>query len=376
MDATLLDLLPVSSEATESEAQSPLTISGDQTHNPQLREVSQSYAITSSIYDSNIEQSFAEAFQSLANSDGADGWQLEREPEPLLLAPPATEKAASTISHGIFIPDFALTRDNQHIYMEILGYWTPAYRERKIAKLHLLKDRNDLILAIPREAKDAFDSISNDFPIVIYRDQLSATELLNVLRSRFDDVTVRLSQIDVQEIRKRIQAESMVPERACYTLLHCYRRSELMQAADLIIGEGIAFAPGIGFYLVDSLEQLRGSFVQWLGQSLSKDESSAGMDVELQRKKSLPLEWVLHESRLHWPILTPCEDATIEAVISMWPEVRISRISIFEATVLLFGGEETLLPLVETPPKKSVRTQKINAKKRIIRESNQADLWN
>ena len=260
--------------------------------------------------------------------------------------------------------------------MEILGYWTPAYRERKIAKLHLLKDRNDLILAIPREAKDAFDSISNDFPIVIYRDQLSATELLNVLRTSYDDVTVRLSKIDVQDVRSRIQVESIVPERACYTLLHCYRRSELMQAADLIIGEGIAFAPGIGFYLVDSLEQLRGSFVQWLGQTLQEAESDAGEDVELQRKKSLPLEWVVHESRSRWPILTSCEDPTIEAIISMWPEVCISRSSIFEATVSLFDGEETLLTQVETPPKKSVRTQKTNTKKRIIRETNQADLWN
>ena len=91
-------------------------------------------------------------------------------------------------------------------------------------------------------------------------------------------------------------------------------------------------------------------------------------DVELQRKKSLPLEWVLHESRLHWTILTPCEDAVIEAVISMWPEVYISRSSIFEATVSLFDGEETLLPQVESPPKKSIRPQKTNAKKRIIRK--------
>jgi predicted nuclease of restriction endonuclease-like RecB superfamily len=376
MDATLLDLLPASSETPASETQVSLTISGDQTQNPQLRELSQSYAIPSSIYDSSIEQSFAEAFQSLAHSDGADGWQLEREPEPLLLAPPGSEKAASTISHGIFIPDFALTRDNQRIYVEILGYWTPAYRERKIAKLQLLKERNDLVLAIPREASDAFDSILKDFPIVIYRDQLSATELLNVLRSRYDDVAVRLSQIDVQDIRKRVQTESMVPERACYTLLHCYRRSELMQAADLIIGEGIAFAPGIGFYLVDSLEQLRGSFVQWLGQSLREYESDAREDVELQRKKSLPLDWIVHESRSRWPILTQCEDAIIEAVISMWPEVQISRSSIFEATVSLFDGEETLLPQVETPPKKSMKGQKKTTQKRIVRETKQADLWN
>ncbi len=255
MDAKLLNLLPSPSETRLIETQAPRPFLPQplkiKHNNQQVREVSQPYKVTSSIYDSSIEQSFAEAFHSLANSDGADGWQLEREPEPLLIAYPSMETAASTISHGIFIPDFALTRDNQRIYVEILGYWTPAYRERKIAKLQLLKDRNDLVLAIPREASEAFASIANDFPIVIYRNQLSATELLNVLRSHYDDLSVRLSQIDVQDVRKRIQSESLLPERACYTLLHCYRRSELIQAAERIIGEGIAFTPGIGFYQIE-----------------------------------------------------------------------------------------------------------------------------
>ncbi|HYX48837.1 MAG TPA: DUF790 family protein, partial [Ktedonobacteraceae bacterium] len=376
MDATLLNLLPAPSATSVIETQSAVTASADQTYNPQLREVSQPYTIASSIYDSSIEQSFAEAFQSLSQSDGADGWQLEREPEPLLLTSTATEKAALPISRGIFIPDFALTRDNQRIYVEILGYWTPAYRERKIAKLQMLKDRNDLVLAIPREASEAFTSILNDFPIVIYHDQLSATELLNVLRSNYDDLHVRLSQINVQDVRKRIQHESLVPESACYALLHCFRRSELMQAAELVTGEGIAFVPGIGFYLVDSLEQLRGSFVEWLGQSLREDKSGTVDGVEQKRKESLPLDRVLHESRLHWPILASCEDATIEAVISMWPEVLIVRSSIFEATVSLYDGQETSPQPTETPSKKVLKGQKKTAQKRKVLETNQANLWN
>ena len=387
MDANLLNLLPSPSETNTSETQPPSTFSSastdEHTLNQQVREVSQPYLVTSSIYDSSIEQAFAEAFHSLANSDGADGWQLEREPEPLLLAHPSTE-TSSTISHGIFIPDFALTRDNLRIYVEILGYWTPTYRERKIAKLQLLKDRNDLVLAIPREAREAFASISNDFPIVIYNNQLSATEILKVLRSQYDDLAARLAQIDVNDVRKRIESASLLPERACYTLLHCYRRSELIQAAERVIGEGIAFTPGIGFYQIDSLEQLRSSFVEWLGKdegkkmgdSLREGESSAGEVGDKSSGNSLSLAWVINESRSRWPILATCEDATIEALISLWPEVHISRNSIFEATISILDGEETTLPQVETPPKKLVRAQKTTAKKRIIRETNQADLWN
>src|SRR5205823_362909 len=55
------------------------------------------------VYDSGVEQLFAEAFASLARSNAADGWLLEREPEPLLLP------AHGSTPQAIFIPDFALT---------------------------------------------------------------------------------------------------------------------------------------------------------------------------------------------------------------------------------------------------------------------------
>src|SRR5213079_1294408 len=122
---------------------------------------------------------------ALAESKGVDGWQMEREPEPLL------------VESGILIPDFAFTRGSRRIYVEILGFWTPSYRERKIQKLQQLRGRDDLLLAIPVEAKDAFASIASDFPIVWYDGQLSASELLHVLRTRYDDFAERLALIDI-----------------------------------------------------------------------------------------------------------------------------------------------------------------------------------
>ena len=175
MDAALLNLLP----AMEHDG------SQEQTEETQ-------------IFDSSIEQFFAEAFTALATSQGADGWRLEREPEPLLL-----EKS-------IFIPDFALTRAQHRIYVEILGFWTPTYRERKLQKLLQLQERNDLVLALPRDAKDAFSSILSAFPIVFYDGQLSATELLAVLRTYYDDFAERLAQIDVVAVRERIQREGFL----------------------------------------------------------------------------------------------------------------------------------------------------------------------
>ncbi len=379
MDSTLLKLLPSTSGFSSSETKASLidTTAAEENHNSnqQVREAASSYNVDATVYDSSIEQSFAEAFQSLAMSDGADGWQLEREPEPLLLSYDSSA-TPPIVPQSIFIPDFAFTRANQHIYLEILGFWTPSYRERKIAKLQLLKDRHDLVLAIPREASDAYASIAHDFPIVYYSNQLSATEVLHILRSRYDDAELRLSQIDVADVRERISSVQLLPERDCYTLLRCYRRSELQLAAERITGEGIAFVPGIGFYLVDALEQLRGSFVEWVGQSLRDGQNDIADDKKIGRKEALPLEWVVSESRSRWPILNTCEDSSIETIIGLWPEVSINRISIFEATISLFDGEETLTEIHDTPSRNVLKGQKKTAIKRNNPLTHQADLWN
>ena len=312
---------------------------------------------TSTVFDSSIEQSFAEAFSSLENSQAVDGWHLIREPEPLLL------------DHGILIPDFVLIRDKRRIYVEILGFWTPAYRERKIQKLQQLQGREDIVLAIPVEARESFAGIASLFPIVWYDGQLSVTELLRLLRSRYDDFAERLASINVVEVEQRVKNEGLLTEGACYELLHCYRRSELALAAEHVIrvsGQGVAFAPGLGLYRVDWMEQLRIWFVEWIG-SVGK----------------LPLVDVLHESRVRWPTLAACEDATLEAMLGLWPQVRVHRTSIFEAMVELtdHAGAQIIVPTGEAipnsvPTRKTGQEKRMVPKKRVVREATQGDLWN
>ena len=322
---------------------------------------------TNAIFDSSIEQSFAEAFSALAQSSGADGWQLEREPEPILL--PSSSGEAS--SQGIFIPDFALTRDQHRIYLEILGFWTPSYRERKLQKLQQLASRSDILLAIPGEAKAAFASIASNFPIVEYEGQLSATELLKTLRNHIDDFADRLARIDSEEVRRRVMQEGWLPERTCFEVLHCYRRSELAQAAERVTGETIAFTPGVGLYDKLWLEHLGVSFVEWL-------EESGG--------HALPLTEALRDIRMRLPALAEGEDANVEGLMSLWPSIHIRRNSIFEAVVELAGsseeGDEDQGVYQESIPKKTVRERRAAYKKRPAGPINltpapatQQDLW-
>jgi len=312
----------------------------------------------STIFDSSIEHFFAGTFASLESSYAVDGWSLVREPEPLLL------------EHSIFIPDFALTRNARRIYMEILGFWTPAYRERKVQKLQQLQARGDIALAIPVEAREAFAAIANHFPIVYYHGQLSATDILQMLRTHFDDLPQRLASIDSVAVRRQVLRDGWIAERACYPLLHCYRRSELAQAVEQVVDAtaGIVFTPGIGLYTPGWLEHLRVSFVEWLGKM--------GL---------VPLANILRECRTRWPQFATSEDAALEALFSLWPEVQVKRSSIFDATIAIQDAENPGdVDVKDTPEedvsyptatKKAVRERKTPYKKRTATESQQGDLW-
>lgn len=75
-----------------------------------------------SYFDSVVEEKFARKFLDL----GAGlGWKLVREPDPLI------------VSGGrAFIPDFLFVKPRRKkVYLEIVGFWTPDYLQRKFQKL-------------------------------------------------------------------------------------------------------------------------------------------------------------------------------------------------------------------------------------------------
>lgn len=73
-------------------------------------------------YDSSTEESFAHRFNSLGSQ-----WRLLREPDPL------------PVGATVMIPDFAFDLGKTRVYFEIVGFWTPEYLERKVAKLQQLR---------------------------------------------------------------------------------------------------------------------------------------------------------------------------------------------------------------------------------------------
>src|SRR5919198_5050425 len=75
--------------------------------------------ISTPYFDSSVEEKFASKFEQFAN-----GWKLVREPDPLIA------------SNGkALIADFMFEKYGRRIYLEIVGFWTKEYLERKIQKI-------------------------------------------------------------------------------------------------------------------------------------------------------------------------------------------------------------------------------------------------
>ena len=131
-------------------------------------------------FDSKLEEGFAARFNAMGT-----GWKLRREPEPI---PTGT---------SVMIPDFSFELGDQRVFLEVVGFWTPDYIERKIAKLRQVEGC-DLLVAADRElgiSKKAHMSIiefEKEVPLKPILDHLEAKAKL-ALAYEAD----RLSRIDI-----------------------------------------------------------------------------------------------------------------------------------------------------------------------------------
>jgi predicted nuclease of restriction endonuclease-like RecB superfamily len=119
-------------------------------------------------FDSLVEEEFMLKFRAFSM-----GWDIVREPEPLV------------VDGAVFIPDFALSKDDMKIYLEIVGFWTPSYIEKKLKKLSNVKDV--MIVAVDRKlscAKEVSLSLKElpNIKLVAFEDKLKLSDVLPVLR--------------------------------------------------------------------------------------------------------------------------------------------------------------------------------------------------
>src|SRR5918997_367217 len=135
-------------------------------------------------FDSAVEEKFARRFEQAET-----GWRLTREPDPLVLS-----------NGGAFIPDFMFEKYDKKIYLEIVGFWTKEYLERKLQKLADIfisvdsrkkrnnKDKTDpLFIAVNEDfacSKSSFSSIVPKEQLIFYKnDAVPVKPILDYLKS-------------------------------------------------------------------------------------------------------------------------------------------------------------------------------------------------
>ncbi len=131
------------------------------------------------LYDSTVEQKFATSFNSYNT-----GWVLRREPEPLIAG------------KHVLIPDFGLERDGTKVYLEIVGFWTQEYLERKIGKLSALSGI-DMIVAVDESlACSKLQKLSGK--VIYYNKHVPLKPILDHLR-KYDEA---ITQAQIQALKK------------------------------------------------------------------------------------------------------------------------------------------------------------------------------
>jgi hypothetical protein len=121
----------------------------------------------SKLYDSTVEERFAESFLS-CNS----GWVLKREPEPLI---------AGT---RVLIPDFSFEKHGTKIYLEVVGFWTSEYLERKISKLSSIAGVDMIIAADESLACSKLERLKSKALVIYYKKDVPIKPIIEHLKER------------------------------------------------------------------------------------------------------------------------------------------------------------------------------------------------
>jgi predicted nuclease of restriction endonuclease-like RecB superfamily len=203
-------------------------------------------------FDSDLERRLHADFAALERAGETAGWRLEREPEPVILG------------DTILVPDFALTRENRRVYLEVAGYWRPDYRARKARKLAALRGVVALIVAAPEAARAEFVGLDTSYPFLWYRHEtISATKLVATIERAYDDFPERLAALDMERLLAEIARRGMIPAAEATAALHCYTRAEVAQAVTALGSSaarrgapGPEWIEGLGLFAAEELERL------------------------------------------------------------------------------------------------------------------------
>jgi predicted nuclease of restriction endonuclease-like RecB superfamily len=200
-------------------------------------------------YDSDVEADFAARFEALDLD-----WTLSREPEPL-----AVDRGTR-----LMIPDFAFdyrpTGANAdgglRVFFEVMGFWTPAYVEKKLGQLAGVEDV-ELLVAVDESLAVAEEVADLDHRVVTYSGGVRVKDVVDVLREYESSLVAA--------------AAASLPE-------------ELRPDADVVSLEGVAASHGVS---ADALADVSFPDHERIGRTLCRPAVVDAVDERIEVGQSL-----------------------------------------------------------------------------------------
>lgn len=127
-------------------------------------------------FDSKIEERFAKDFDKLIAHSGKGGatrlpYRLVREPRPIV------------VDDALLFPDFSLERPgHEPTFIELVGFWTPAYLEEKLARYRRARVPN-LVLCVDEELACMSGELPENARIVRFRKRVAVGAVLAAIES-------------------------------------------------------------------------------------------------------------------------------------------------------------------------------------------------
>ncbi|MBM3200319.1 DUF790 family protein [Candidatus Woesearchaeota archaeon] len=203
-------------------------------------------------FDSIPEQKLYESF----NSIDCHNWELVREPGPIIQ------------DKTVFVPDFAFKRGNSYVFLEVVGFWTEQYVNKKLDKLSGLKDSNIILLvsdSYDLNVKKRFESLS--VPILFFNVSkgVPVLKILKLLEEEFSDFEKRFegkkeASIIVNSLRERLILKGFILDDELEGLFGSYSHEEFQKYLEFYkkgFDASWVYVPSAGIFTEQKLEEFK-----------------------------------------------------------------------------------------------------------------------
>jgi len=198
--------------------------------------------------DSKIEGQFQKTWRRF------QGWKAQAEPEAII------------VGKKMYVPDFLLERGDKSIYLEIVGFYTMKYIQKKRRQMQELEKLGvPIIYLIDESLKNHFIELSDIKKIFYTGTQVPSSNIIRILESNYSDFDERIPGFikSVEEIcRSMDDTQDLMEIKILQDRLEAYSSDEvvkilgLKEVIEVLKSHSISFLSSFGLAKESVIEEI------------------------------------------------------------------------------------------------------------------------